>query len=633
MQRERAHAESPYTNLGFRSILMAGTVGGWLCGIWIGLLTLRLNPTFDGAAVDSIMLCLVIGLLYALGGTAWGLAWATVDLLVRSLPGTNLRRVASPAAMSPAAMSPAAMGAAFGLPAAGALLLPDTGLHRTALTNFLALERSMQLVGIVALVAFLCGLGWAVDRVTPLRSKRWRWIAMAVSALLLALSPFMASSRSTTQNAAPEVARLEAGRPPLILLCIDGADPDDVVLPLIESGDLPTFARLKREGAFGELKTISPTLSPAVWTTMATGKAPQEHGIYHFIIFDLPGVKRPVSVFPLHTGLNFKVFPKLEKLPGVPTLQAPYTSELRRQPALWNMLGDQAPAGMFRWRVTWPAEEINGFAVASDVSLLDQMPGYSESATDLKERRLHPIDIYRGTARVERLPPDPVEVARYLGPDVRPEELDLESKDLRQVVRGINRVLPIRLTEAIKKYRPAMTVAGFHSVDGFSHLYWRQRLRGGRFESAIEERYRFVDEQLGETLHALTQSLGVFNLMVVSDHGFDFQRGHHTHAPAGIFFGWGPAFDPGTEARELDVYDITPMALDLAGLPLALDMPAVSGDRSEPTYRQVLSPAFRSAHQLRFIDTYGTRSIEDAVSETPFEEETLKKLRSLGYIE
>ena len=30
------------------------------------------------------------------------------------------------------------------------------------------------------------------------------------------------------------------------------------------------------------------------------------------------------------------------------------------------------------------------------------------------------------------------------------------------------------------------------------------------------------------------------NVVVVSDHGYDFVQNHHTDAPAGIFFGIGP---------------------------------------------------------------------------------------------
>ena len=175
--------------------------------------------------------------------------------------------------------------------------------------------------------------------------------------MVLGISVLSGTGRGKGTEGDLFTAKIDAGRVPLIVLCIDGADPDDIILPRVAAGELPTFARLLEEGTFAPLETLTPTLSPAVWTTLATGKAPEEHGILHFILFDLPLVSTPVSVFPLHTGLNFKIFPLLERLPGVPALQAPYTSELRRSPAVWEIAGVHAPVGSFRWRVTWPVEK------------------------------------------------------------------------------------------------------------------------------------------------------------------------------------------------------------------------------------------------------------------------------------
>src|SRR3989338_7322162 len=63
--------------------------------------------------------------------------------------------------------------------------------------------------------------------------------------------------------------------PKLILLGIDGADWDIIDHYIIE-GRLPTFSRLKREGAWGYLRSFDPMLSPMLWTTIATGKRPDE---------------------------------------------------------------------------------------------------------------------------------------------------------------------------------------------------------------------------------------------------------------------------------------------------------------------------------------------------------------------
>ena len=167
----------------------------------------------------------------------------------------------------------------------------------------------------------------------------------------------------------------------VILLCIDGADPDDVILPMVAEGELPNFARLIREGTWGELESFAPTLSPAVWTTLATGRTKNDHGIHGFTVFQLPTLDTSILEFPLHSGLNFKFIPWLERIPGVPLMRLPYTSDMRRVPALWNMAGRYYPVGVFGWRTTWPVEAVNGFAVASSVTLGETELGTAKDAS------------------------------------------------------------------------------------------------------------------------------------------------------------------------------------------------------------------------------------------------------------
>ena len=51
----------------------------------------------------------------------------------------------------------------------------------------------------------------------------------------------------------------------------------------MSEGKLPNFARLRQEGAYGRLQSSPPLLSPVIWTTIATGKTPDQHGIGHFV--------------------------------------------------------------------------------------------------------------------------------------------------------------------------------------------------------------------------------------------------------------------------------------------------------------------------------------------------------------
>jgi predicted AlkP superfamily phosphohydrolase/phosphomutase len=68
----------------------------------------------------------------------------------------------------------------------------------------------------------------------------------------------------------------------VFVIGLDGATLE-VIVPLVEAGRLPTFARLMREGAYGTLLSTIPATSPPAWTTFMTGKKACKHGIFDFL--------------------------------------------------------------------------------------------------------------------------------------------------------------------------------------------------------------------------------------------------------------------------------------------------------------------------------------------------------------
>src|SRR5215470_4567141 len=122
----------------------------------------------------------------------------------------------------------------------------------------------------------------------------------------------------------------------VIVLGLDGMEPS-VVDRIIDEDALPNFRRLRDGGASGLLRSSKPLLSPIIWTTIATGKPPDAHGIGHF-----------VATNP-QTGKDL-----------------PVTSRMRRVKALWNILSDAGRSvAVVGWWATWPAEPVRG-AVVSD---------------------------------------------------------------------------------------------------------------------------------------------------------------------------------------------------------------------------------------------------------------------------
>ncbi len=52
--------------------------------------------------------------------------------------------------------------------------------------------------------------------------------------------------------------------------------------PLMEAGGLPALASLAERGVMGNVATLQPALSPMLWTSIATGKLANQHGVLGF---------------------------------------------------------------------------------------------------------------------------------------------------------------------------------------------------------------------------------------------------------------------------------------------------------------------------------------------------------------
>jgi predicted AlkP superfamily phosphohydrolase/phosphomutase len=125
----------------------------------------------------------------------------------------------------------------------------------------------------------------------------------------------------------------------VIVLGIDGFDP--VILEdMMGRGELPNCVRLAEKGSFNSMETVFPPQSPVAWTTIATGRVPEEHGIYDFLTRK-PGEYLPQSAI-LRQG-------KLSYIP-------PYQAE-----TFWAIASERGtPATVIKWPLTFPATPIYG---------------------------------------------------------------------------------------------------------------------------------------------------------------------------------------------------------------------------------------------------------------------------------
>ena len=251
---------------------------------------------------------------------------------------------------------------------------------------------------------------------------------------------------------------------PVVLIGIDGGE-WQVIRELWSRGELPALRRIAAEGVSASLDTDY-AISPAIWTTIATGRPPRVHGITDFVA---PSPKGDV----------------------------PVSSTLRRVPALWNMA---ATAGrrvaVVSWWASWPAEPIAGGVVVSDRALQGLPRGVSPPAFGERFARLREAAL----AGNNRFGGNPVTAQRD------------------RVTAEVSRALAGERYDLLMVY--------FRGVDVASHLTWRY-FHPQRFPPLSPEElaaqageiprvYAATDEAIGHIVAAAPEA----NVFVVSDHGF-----------------------------------------------------------------------------------------------------------------
>ena len=417
---------------------------------------------------------------------------------------------------------------------------------------------------------------------------------------------------------------------PVVLLVVDGADPK-LIEQSVEAGSLPTFERLMEGGTWGPLLSQQPTLSPILWTTLATGRPEAAHGVHDFTRFKVPGVATPLDVLPPGTGLQYWIFPWLERLPRSPWVRVPVTSDVRRAATLWDVAGRHWPVGVYRWLVTWPAEPTSGFLVAGGVWAGASEDGgwHPDSRRWREAREEHGDGLDHGwfepAELAEQLPPPrPAPRGPELRPYLRPgDPIDHQDPDLRFIARSLREPTLRHLGWLVEHHRPTLLAASFYSVDAFGHRFVDQHRDGGPYERAITARYQMTDRQLGRLIERLDTVYGSYHLLVVSDHGWDFEAGHHFDAPAGFFLAHGPAFEADRWVPGASLFDVAPLVLHLLGLPVAESMPGAH------LFETLLAPD--ALPPPRWIADY-PRPPRETQQAPALDERRRQELRSLGYL-
>jgi predicted AlkP superfamily phosphohydrolase/phosphomutase len=257
----------------------------------------------------------------------------------------------------------------------------------------------------------------------------------------------------------------------LLVIGWDGATLD-LAGPWMKAGRLPTLARLQAGGAAGPLKSVLPVLSPAAWTSFATGVNPGRHGIYDF-------AQRAPDTYQLRL----------------------VTARDIQSPTLWRILSD-AGKRVFVVNVpmTYPAEAVNGTMITGLGTPERQVFTYPPELSQT---------LRAGGYRVNK-------TVFY-----RPGAEGAFLKDTYDFTQRVFEAALDRLSHDAWDF--GMVV--FRDTDEMSHFFWKYMdashpahnpATDGPYQDALLEYYQYLDRLTGQLIEAAGPET---DIIIMSDHG------------------------------------------------------------------------------------------------------------------
>ena len=444
---------------------------------------------------------------------------------------------------------------------------------------------------------------------------------LSIATLFVGLAAYLGPGRAGEGRASESYRVVIAG--------FDGMDPEFLDY-FLSQGKLPNFQKLMREGAYAPCRTFKPTKSVVLWTSVATGKRMEKHGIVDWQLLSRDGRKILAS------------------------------GQSRRTEALWNIASQSGKSSsIVNWWATWPAEAVQGAIVSNHFprSLhepLEEATFPPELAAELQALGLPERSAAEAALVEAGIPVYSREVADSV---FRPNS---QFRARFQTAAGVFNDDAIAERSLFHLFdsrgQASLSAVLFRTTDVYTHFLWRfidrrvaepvyralreegkplteeiVRTMDEAYARVLEPVYVHEDRRLGRLMEKLAPDTV---LLVVSDHGFQFRNYGFNHyddgrggvkAPPGILFLWGPPVRPGGKLQGPTLFDVGPTALYLLGLPVGRDMDG-------RVLTEALSGELLSRRPVAWIQSHddGTRAGSDR--ESPVDEDVLRELRSLGYV-
>ncbi len=271
-------------------------------------------------------------------------------------------------------------------------------------------------------------------------------------------------------------------RPPKVLVFgMDGAT-WEVLAPLIESGAVPTLARVAREGVTGPLASTVHPHSPTAWASFLTGMNPGRHGIFDF-------VRRRAGSYEVE-AIN---------------------ARHRSGRSVWQILSERGVScGIMNVPMTYPPEKVLGYFVAGAFTS-DSIPRFTYPRAVEEE--------------MKTLLGHPYKASVYVW-DYSEEREAVDAAALLKYAEGLVAVEDERVDVSlalVERYHPRFVVHVNTATDRAQHHFWQHQDRSRPeydpahpFADAVARTYIAADRGLARLWEAMGEDTTV---IVMSDHG------------------------------------------------------------------------------------------------------------------